>query len=221
MSVKSHPSNHWHSVSALYWFPNEWLLVSHAAEFPRQTHSCWFHLFRDKHWTWTCCLFLYLPHPIFMKAFDIQSVQLQTELASASLCSMQDTLIYKGRFNQRRSKDEWHVGAAIWSRFLWVMEKETEARRQNDGGINTKGRWEVRREGRWKKNIWDVWGRDGEDSFEELTHFTSWMLSSRDWRQCCPGWHCRGESFSAPYRNHSFLSNSLTTALIKAQAHNS
>lgn len=52
-------------------------------------------------------------------------------------------MIYKGRFNQRRSKDEWHVSAAILSQFLWVMENETEARRQNDGGINTKGKWEV------------------------------------------------------------------------------
>lgn len=59
-------------------------------------------------------------------------------------------MIYKSRFNQRRSKDEWHVSAAILSQFLWVMEKETEARRQIDGGINTKG--EVRgMKGRWKE----------------------------------------------------------------------
>lgn len=57
------------TFSALYWFPNLQPRVSHAAEFLRQTDSCRFHLFWDKHWTWTCCLFLYLPHQVFMKAF--------------------------------------------------------------------------------------------------------------------------------------------------------
>lgn len=64
-------------------------------------------------------------------------------------CSEWDVWFVKGRFNQRRSKDEWHCQCCNFVSISVSNGEEKKGRPgdKNDGGINSEGRWEVRRGG--------------------------------------------------------------------------